>query len=134
MSKQVSSKRKGKTPEVAPKAAEQGDSGGVVTRDKQGNIRIRIAAKPGAKGNCITGVEEEGVGVQIGAPPVEGEANQELVKFLASVLGTRKSNVSLDRGSKSRQKTVLISDTSFTPQQVLQLLTDSINKWIENRS
>lgn len=39
------------------------------------------------------------MGVQINAPPVEGEANTELVKYLASVLGLRKSDVSLDKVS-----------------------------------
>jgi hypothetical protein len=39
------------------------------------------------------------VGVQINAPPVEGEANTELVKYMAAVLGVRKSDVSLDRVS-----------------------------------
>lgn len=41
----------------------------------------------------------EGVGVQVAAPPTEGEANQELVRFLASVIGVRKSDVSLVRVS-----------------------------------
>ena len=35
--------------------------------------------------------------VQIAAPPVDGEANKELVKYLSSVLNLRKSDVSLDR-------------------------------------
>ena len=47
----------------------------------------------------MSGVSAEGVGVQIAAPPTEGEANQELVRFLASVIGVRKSNVSLVRVS-----------------------------------
>lgn len=45
----------------------------------------------------LTDVSVEGVGVQINAPPVEGEANTELVKYIASVLGLRKSDVSLDK-------------------------------------
>jgi len=39
------------------------------------------------------------VGVQINAPPVEGEANTELIKYMAAVLGLRKSDISLDRVS-----------------------------------
>jgi uncharacterized protein YggU (UPF0235/DUF167 family) len=35
--------------------------------------------------------------VQISAPPVEGEENTELVKCMATVLGLRKSDVSLDK-------------------------------------
>ncbi|XP_055378236.1 UPF0235 protein C15orf40 homolog [Condylostylus longicornis] len=79
-----------------------------IQMDKQGNIVIKILAKPGAKQNSITNISDEGVGVQISAPPVEGEANTELVKYLSSILGLRKSDVTLDKGSKSRQKTILI--------------------------
>ena len=40
---------------------------------------------------------EECVGIQIAAPPVDGEANTELVKYMSKVLGLRKSDVSLDK-------------------------------------
>ena len=45
----------------------------------------------------ISDIGSEGVGVQIAAPPVDGEANTELVRYIASVLGLRKSDVSLDK-------------------------------------
>lgn len=45
---------------------------GPISLDKQGNIRINVLAKPGAKQNGITDISSEGVGVQIAAPPVEG--------------------------------------------------------------
>ncbi|ALC42927.1 CG14966 [Drosophila busckii] len=80
-----------------------------VTVDKNGHIAIKILAKPGSKQNGITDIGAEGVGVQIAAPPSEGEANAELVKFLSKVLGLRKSDVSLDKGSRSRNKIILIS-------------------------
>ncbi|XP_066585625.1 UPF0235 protein C15orf40 homolog isoform X2 [Prorops nasuta] len=88
------------------------ESNGPVTLDKDGNVSIKVQAKPGAKQNNITDISEEAVGIAISAPPVEGEANTELVKYLASVLGMRKSDVSLDRGSRSRQKIVLVSGTT----------------------
>ena len=44
-------------------------------------------------------MSSEGVGVQIAAPPVDGEANAELVRYLAGVLGLRKSDVSLEKVS-----------------------------------
>lgn len=47
----------------------------------------------------VTDISEEGVGVQIAAPPVDGEANTEVVKYMASVLGLRKGNIQLDRVS-----------------------------------
>lgn len=43
------------------------------------------------------GITYEGVGIHISAPPTEGEANTELVKYVASVLGLRKNDVVLDK-------------------------------------
>lgn len=82
-------------------------------------------AKPGAKVNAITGIGEEMVGVQIAAPPVDGEANTTLVKFLSKVLGVKKSDVSLDKGSRSRQKTVLVS--GLDRQTVLEKLSSQMD-------
>lgn len=93
-----------------------------VTVDKSGNIAIKILAKPGAKQNGITDIGLEGVGVQIAAPPSEGEANAELVKFLSKVLGLRKNDVSLDKGSRSRNKIILISKGVSTVEAIEQLL------------
>ncbi|KAK3882024.1 hypothetical protein Pcinc_013570 [Petrolisthes cinctipes] len=87
-------------------------STGPISTDKSGSVLIQILAKPGAKENGITDLSSDGVGVQIAAPPTEGEANTELIKFLASVLGVRKSDVSLERGSRSRQKAVAVRGLS----------------------
>ncbi|KAK2589357.1 hypothetical protein KPH14_007899 [Odynerus spinipes] len=97
---------------------------GPVTSNKDGNILIKIQAKPGAKHNGITDVSEEAVGVAISAPPVQGEANTELVKYLASVLGLRKSDVTLDRGSKGRQKVIIA--TGITVDDALERLKKEI--------
>ncbi|XP_044742338.1 UPF0235 protein C15orf40 homolog [Chrysoperla carnea] len=98
-----------------------------ITIDKSKNILIEILAKPGAKQNCITDISTEGIGVQINAPPSEGEANTELIKFMASVLGVRKSDVSFERGFKSRQKLLkLNSDLNLTVEQVRQKINTEI--------
>lgn len=47
----------------------------------------------------FTDISDEAVGIAISAPPMEGEANVELVKYLASIFQLRKSDVSLDRVS-----------------------------------
>lgn len=78
-----------------------------VSAGKSG-IEIKILAKPGAKFNSVTDITDV-VGVQIAAPPVEGEANSELLKYLAKVLDLKKSQVALDKGSRSRNKTVIVS-------------------------
>ncbi|KAK7116680.1 hypothetical protein V1264_002315 [Littorina saxatilis] len=88
-------------------------------------VIIRILAKPGAKHNSVTDVSSEGVGVQIAAPPVDGEANTELVRYMARVLGLRKSDVSLDKGSRSRNKSLVVSG-GLTREDVLSRLQSEV--------
>lgn len=64
-------------------------------------------------------MSEQCVGIQISAPPKEGEANEELVSYLATLLGVKKSAVTLERGSKSRQKTVSIEAPHLTVEKVV---------------
>lgn len=106
-----------------PVLIEPKDSLEPVTLDKKtGEIKILILAKPGAKQNNITNVSEEGIGVQINAPPVEGQANTELVKFMSKCLGLRKSDVCLAQGSKSRHKTLTISKGITSVENVMEIL------------
>lgn len=46
--------------------------------------------------------------IAVGARPVEGEANEELLSFLARELGVRRSRVSLEKGDTARHKIVRI--------------------------
>lgn len=50
--------------------------------------------------------------VRITAPPVEGEANEACVRFLAEVLGVRRSQVRLVSGHRGREKTVAVDGLS----------------------
>ena len=58
--------------------------------------------------------KERVVSLQISAPPQDGEANTEVVKFLASSLGIRKSDVEIIRGMKSREKTIVVYPGNHT--------------------
>lgn len=80
----------------------------IISLDKNENILLKILAKPGSKVNSITGISDDGIEVKISAPPVDGEANTELISYLSKLFGLRKSDLSLDKGSRSRNKTVII--------------------------
>jgi len=91
---------------------------------RDGKTFIVIDAKPNSKVSSIVGVTDEGVRVNIGAPPKEGEANKELVEFLASALGVRKTDVSLDKGSKSKSKIIVVE--GIDPESAYQALQGQI--------
>lgn len=44
--------------------------------------------------------------VKLNAPPVDGKANTELIRFLAEALECPKGQIALLRGTSSRQKTI----------------------------
>ncbi|KAG9341348.1 hypothetical protein JZ751_019453 [Albula glossodonta] len=75
-----------------------------------------LSCAPGAQN-----VSPEAVGVAIAAPPSEGEANAELVRYLSKVLELKKSEVTLDRGCRSREKLIKVSG-SISPEEVLDRL------------
>ena len=60
------------------------------------------------------------MGIAIGAPAVEGAANTELLSYLASVLGVKKSAVALESGARGRRKVVRVFGLS--PVEVVALL------------
>ncbi|KAL0968433.1 hypothetical protein UPYG_G00266790 [Umbra pygmaea] len=103
------------------KTPETPTSSGPVSRDKNGVVTIAVHAKPGSKQNAITDVSIEAVGVAIAAPPTDGEANAELVWYFAKVLDLKRSEIILDKGSRSREKIVKVTG-SLTPEQVLERL------------
>ena len=66
---------------------------------------------PNAKRNELLGWETNPQGqrllrVKLKAPPVEGKANQELIRFLSDVLAVPKSRLHLSKGQKNRLKRV----------------------------
>lgn len=62
------------------------------------------------------GMDEKGRSVlliKLGAPPVDGKANVELIEFLSQKLGCAKSQISLLRGEGSRQKVLELPQTAY---------------------
>ncbi|EDV26596.1 uncharacterized protein TRIADDRAFT_54758 [Trichoplax adhaerens] len=100
-----------------------------VFRSKIGDVLITIKAKPGSKENAVTDISSDGIGIQIAAPAREGEANSELIKFLSSILKVKKSSILLDKGSKSRHKTICVNkNADLTEKQVLELLQETLSQ------
>lgn len=74
-------------------------------------LRVRVA--PGASRNQVAGWAGGRLRLRVQAPPVEGKANRELVKFVAGLFGIRKSRVTIVRGEGSREKTLLLEGVSL---------------------
>jgi hypothetical protein len=83
-------------------------------------VIVEIYVQPRASRNEIAGMHQGRLKVRLTAPPVEGEANKECVRFLARLLDVPRSSVSILQGLKSRSKTLLIR--GVTPLEVQERL------------
>lgn len=86
-------------------------------------MRFEVYAKPRAKKSRIVGWRPspqhggEALEVALAAPPVDGAANEELVRLLSDVLGITKRSVEIVRGTTSQNK--LVSIATLTPEVIL---------------
>lgn len=62
--------------------------------------------QPKAARTELAGLHGDALKIRLAAPPVDGAANDELVRFLAEQLRTSKSHVQIRSGHTSRRKVV----------------------------
>lgn len=77
-------------------------------QDFNGGVTITVKATPRANKDEIAGADGDWLRVRLKAPPVDGKANEALVKFFAGVFGVSKSAVSIVSGDTARLKRVKI--------------------------
>ncbi len=71
---------------------------------------LAIRVTPRASRNEIAEVLDDGtIRIRLTAPPVDGKANQALVKFLAKILGVAPSAIEIVAGTTGRDKLVAVT-------------------------
>jgi uncharacterized protein (TIGR00251 family) len=70
--------------------------------------RFTVKVHPRARRSAVTGRLGEAWKLDLAAPPVEGKANEECVRFLAELAGVPRSRVRILNGASSRTKLVEI--------------------------
>ena len=84
-------------------------------RELDDAIELRLHVQPGAKRTEVAGVHGDALKVRLAAPPVEGRANEALLRFLAESFGVALQQVTLLRGLASRHKVVRIERPRARP-------------------
>jgi hypothetical protein len=86
-------------------------------------VTLSIRIQPRASKNEIVALAGGGLKIRLTAPPVDGAANEALVKFLADALSIPKSNVEIASGHTSKNKIVRIHGISKADVESLLNLT-----------
>ena len=72
------------------------------------DVRFAVRLTPRAAADHVDGVIDGVLRVRVGAPAVEGAANNALVKLLSDELGVARRDVRIVAGASSRQKLVVV--------------------------
>ncbi|MCS0809784.1 DUF167 domain-containing protein [Massilia agilis] len=87
-----------------------------------GGVRIAVQITPNAKKTEVIGVLDDALKLKLAAQPIEGKANEALIKFLAGALKVPKSAVTITHGQTNKRKLVEVRSTSLTPADVAKVL------------
>jgi uncharacterized protein (TIGR00251 family) len=91
-----------------------------------GGTRLRVRVLPRASRTEVAGIQGDWVRIRLAAPPVDGAANDELLRFLAERLAVPRSGVHLVSGSTRRTKVVMISRISLEQVSTRLGLSDPV--------
>jgi uncharacterized protein (TIGR00251 family) len=82
-------------------------------------LTLTLHVQPGAKRTDVAGLHGEALKIRLAAPPIEGRANEALLKFIAEAFGVPLRQVELKQGGQSRHKVVAITGSKVEPESLL---------------
>jgi hypothetical protein len=83
-----------------------------VIRSTVSGAELDVRVIPHAKKTRISGERDDMVLVRLAAPPVDGKANEALIRFLSETLHVQRRAVRIVSGERGRRKRVAIDGVS----------------------
>jgi uncharacterized protein (TIGR00251 family) len=98
------------------------------TRQTDGAV-LHVYVQPKASKTRIVGLFDGCLKIAIAAPPVDGKANDEVVKFLARLLNIPGRGVVIQAGAQSRRKRVFVQTAAVDRviETIEKMLADCSN-------
>jgi len=76
---------------------------------KESNLTFAVRVQPRASQSAIVGEMDGALKVRLAAPPVEGAANEELIRFLAKLFDVPRQNVAIVSGGTAKNKIIRVT-------------------------
>ncbi len=90
-----------------------------------GGVRLAVQITPNAKKTEVVGVLDDALKLKLQAQPIEGKANEALVRYLAKALSVPRGAVVITHGLTSKRKLIEVSGAGLTPERVEAVLLAS---------
>ncbi|MDO9856293.1 DUF167 family protein YggU [Glaesserella parasuis] len=81
-------------------------------------ILLRIFLQPKASRDQIVGLHDNELKIAITAPPIDGQANAHLLKYLSKLFKVPKSSIVLEKGELQRHKQIFVPEPKLIPKEI----------------
>jgi uncharacterized protein (TIGR00251 family) len=88
--------------------------------ENQDGVSFQVQVVPRASRSEVVGEHDSALRVRLAAPPVDGAANDELIRLLSRALGLSKGDIEIRSGHASKRKLVTVRGLSY--QALAELL------------
>ncbi|MBI3222489.1 MAG: YggU family protein [Nitrosomonadales bacterium] len=82
-------------------------------------VTLTLHVQPGAKRSELAGLHGDALKIRLAAPPLEGRANEALLKLIAELFEVPLRQVMLKQGGQSRHKVVEVVGSKIAPESLL---------------
>jgi uncharacterized protein (TIGR00251 family) len=90
------------------------------------SVSFAVRVQPRASRSEVAGELDGALKVRLAAPPVDGEANEELIRFLAKLFAVSRQRVSIFSGQTSKNKLIRVEGlTADEGGKILQTAMDA---------
>lgn len=85
------------------------------------NLILHCHFQPKAANDEIVGIHGDRLKIRITAPPVDGKANDHIIKWFSKLFKVPKGDIEILQGELGRQKTLLIRSPKVVPKELLAI-------------
>jgi len=71
-------------------------------------VVLKVVVQPRSSKTTLDGIHGGFLKIRVNAPPVEGKANEECIRFFSKMFDTSKNKIRILKGQKSRNKQVML--------------------------
>jgi uncharacterized protein (TIGR00251 family) len=80
--------------------------------DKDGSVTFAVRVQPRASRSSVAGELDGTLKIRLAAAPVDGEANEELIRVLAKLFDVPRAQIAIASGQASKNKLIRIAGIS----------------------
>lgn len=91
-------------------------------------MRLSVQIAANAKKTEVVGALDDVLKIRLQAQPIDGKANEALVRWLAHTFGVARSAVTLTHGQTNKRKLLEIRSQVLTPEMAVKALTAHLDR------